>query len=263
VSERPLHPSRCRLYRSTLRRPLLPPIQRPRDVPRAPPGAECLGVAPEPEPVERVELPDELHDLGSHGVQLGARADMRRAAGVLLVQRGLEPVQHPADVFGESIGHPETLEQLAVLGRGGGGDPRTGEERLVADVGAGTDDAGGELATGPQREVLAGIFLGRLGGTPSLNFAAAISEVYGVRVAKIELEHRPRRWFIHAGDFVTVEATSVVASELPVSCGIPGHDQPGDELRAELMRVEDQRLRWEVHGRCGFASNFDYESDAA
>jgi hypothetical protein len=65
------------------------------------------------------------------------------------------------------------------------------------------------------------------------NFAAAIGEVYGVRVAKIELEHRPRRWFIRAGDFVTVKATAVVPSELPVSCGIPGHDRPGEPTGLE------------------------------
>ena len=68
---------------------------------------------------------------------------------------------------------------------------------------------------------------------------------------------------MRAGDFVTVRATEVVPSELPVSCGIPGHDHPGEELRAEVMRVEDDAMGWEVHGRCGFASDFDYASDAA
>lgn len=120
-----------------------------------------------------------------------------------------------------------------------------------------------ERATEAQQAILTGIFLGRLGGTPSRNFAAAIGDVYGVRAAKIELEHRPRRWFMRADDFVTVKATAVVPSELPVSCGIPGHEHPGEELRAELMRVDDQPLRWEVHGRCGFASNFAYASDPA
>ena len=120
-----------------------------------------------------------------------------------------------------------------------------------------------DQATPAQHEALGGIFLGRLGGTPSRNFAAAIAEVYAVRPAQIELEHRPRRWLIRASDFVTVRATSPVPSDLPVSCGIPGHDHPGEEVRAELMRVEDDPLRWDVYGRCGFASDFDYASDAA
>ena len=81
--------------------------------------------------------------------------------------------------------------------------------------------------------------------------------------ATIELEHRPGRWFMRANDFVTVRGASPVPSTLPVSCGIPGHDHPGDELRTDLMRVADDPLLWEVHGRCGFASDFDYASDAA
>jgi hypothetical protein len=120
-----------------------------------------------------------------------------------------------------------------------------------------------ERAISAQREALTGIFLGRLGGTPARNFAKAITKVYAVRPAKIELEHRPRRWLIRAGDFVTVRATVPVPSELPVSCGIPGHDHPGEEVRTDLMRVADDPLRWEVHGQCGFASDFAYASDAA
>ena len=68
---------------------------------------------------------------------------------------------------------------------------------------------------------------------------------------------------MQAGDYVTVTGTSPVRSALPVSCGIPGHDHPGEELRTDLMRVADDPLQWEVHGQCGFASDFDYPSDAA
>jgi hypothetical protein len=120
-----------------------------------------------------------------------------------------------------------------------------------------------DRATAEQQEMLSGIFLGRLGGTPSRNFAKVIGEVYGVRAAKIELDHRPRRWFMRADDFVTVKASTVVPSELAVSCGIPGHDQPGEEVLADVMRVDAEPLHWEVQGRCGFASTFDYASDAA
>ena len=119
-----------------------------------------------------------------------------------------------------------------------------------------------EQATPAQQEVLTGIFLGRLGGTPSRNFATAIVEVHAVRSAKIELEHRPGRWFMRAGQFVTVRATSPVPSDLTVSCGIPGHDHPGEEVRADVMRVADDPLDWEVYGRCGLASDFHYTSDA-
>lgn len=120
-----------------------------------------------------------------------------------------------------------------------------------------------ERATSAQHEALKEIFLGRVGGTPSRNFATSITEVYAVRSAKIELDHRPARWFMRAGTFVTVRATVPVLSDLPVSCGIPGHDHPGEEVRADLMRVADEPLQWEVHDRCGFASDFDYASDPA
>jgi hypothetical protein len=119
-------------------------------------------------------------------------------------------------------------------------------------------------ANAAQQEALTGIFLGRCGGTPARNFAKSITEVYAVRPAQIELDHRRTHWFMRAEGFVTVRASETVASELgAVSCGIPGHDHPGDELRAESMRVADGPLQFDFAGRCGFASDFDYESDAA
>ena len=116
-------------------------------------------------------------------------------------------------------------------------------------------------ATKAQQDGLADIFLGRAGGTPSRNFAAAIADVIRVRPAEIVLDHRPGHWLMRASTFVTVKAAAVVPSPLPVSCGIPGHDHPGDELQCEVMRVEDDPLAWDVRGRCGFASDFDYVSD--
>lgn len=63
-------------------------------------------------------------------------------------------------------------------------------------------------------------------------------------------------------NYVLVRAHTPVSSALAVSCGIPGHDHPGEEVQAEVMRVDDHPLHWEVRGRCGFASTFDYQSDA-
>ena len=118
-----------------------------------------------------------------------------------------------------------------------------------------------EAATDDQHTALTEIFLGQAGGTALRNYAAAIREVHAVRRARISLEHAPRRWFMRAGDYVIVRGGAPVPSDLAVSCGIPGHDHPGDELQTEVMRVEDGALHWEVHGRCGFASDFDYRSD--
>ena len=119
-----------------------------------------------------------------------------------------------------------------------------------------------ERADPAQREALEQVFLGRSAGTAKRNFAAAIGEVYAIRPAKIELDHTPRRWFIRASDYVIVRATTPVPSALPVSCGIPGHDHPGEEVIADLMKVDDGPLKWEVSARCGFAADFSYSSDA-
>jgi hypothetical protein len=111
-----------------------------------------------------------------------------------------------------------------------------------------------------QQHALADIFLGRRGGTPMENYASAIGEVVAIRPAAIQLEHRPGRWFMRAGNYVTASAVAKVNSELPISCGIPGHDHPGHEVLADVMRVDDEALSWKVHGRCGFATDFDYSS---
>jgi hypothetical protein len=51
-----------------------------------------------------------------------------------------------------------------------------------------------------------------------------------------------------------------VAGNDVVSCGIPGHDRTGTEIVAETLFVSDEPLRFEVTGRCGFATTFAYSS---
>jgi hypothetical protein len=148
------------------------------------------------------------------------------------------------------------LSGLSVVLAGSYRDDETGKPWRVSLY---VDDR----ANTAQHEALAQIFLGRSAGTALRNFAAAIGEVYAIRPAKIELEHTPRKWFMRASDYVVVRATRPVASDLAVSCGIPGHDHPGEEVVADLMKVDDGPLRWEVAGRCGFATDFDYRSDTA
>ncbi len=116
-------------------------------------------------------------------------------------------------------------------------------------------------ASEAQAEALAGIFLGRAGGTPSNNYAGAIREVLGIRRAKIDISHAPGRQSIRAGDAITVRARAPFLSSEAVACGVPGLDHPGQELVHELMRVADPALDFEFHGRCGFATDFDYSGD--
>jgi hypothetical protein len=118
-----------------------------------------------------------------------------------------------------------------------------------------------ERADAAQHVALEDIFLGRLGGTPFRNFASAFGKVYAVRRAQIALDHTPDHQRIDVGTYITVRAAGPVDAGEPVSCGIPGHDHPGQELRATVMKVTDAPLRWEVQGRCGFATDFDYRPD--
>ena len=119
-----------------------------------------------------------------------------------------------------------------------------------------------ERATAEQQQALAAIFTGRAGGTAFKNYAGAIGEVYAVKPAHIELDHRPAHRSLRASDYVVVRGSTPVESLLgAVSCGIPGHDHPGEEVRTEMMRVDDPPLGWDVVGRCGFATDFDYASD--
>jgi len=59
----------------------------------------------------------------------------------------------------------------------------------------------------------------------------------------------------------TVHGATAVESPVAISCGIPGHDRPGEELRTDLMQVNDSPLIWGVQARCGFATSFAYHSE--
>jgi len=120
-----------------------------------------------------------------------------------------------------------------------------------------------ERCSDEQFATLSNIFLGRAGGTAFRNFGSRIGATYIVRRAAIELDHRPRRWFMRASTWLEVRARRDFPSELAVTCGIPGHDQPGSELIADVFRVDDAPLDTALYGRCGFQSQFDYSSQAA
>jgi hypothetical protein len=113
-----------------------------------------------------------------------------------------------------------------------------------------------------QREALEAIFLGTLGGTPLKQFPWAWkeSELLGVRAVPIEIEHVPGRGWFRAGGEVTVRIRGPVPQQEPVTCVIPGHHQPGREVYAETLRVEDGPLEFELTGNCGYEANFAYSS---
>ncbi|HZF24859.1 MAG TPA: DUF1326 domain-containing protein [Steroidobacteraceae bacterium] len=118
-----------------------------------------------------------------------------------------------------------------------------------------------DRASAAQRHSLEEIFLGRAGGTPAKNYAAAIGQVHAVRAARIELDHTRGKERMKIGAYIDAATAHPLNLDKPVSCGIAGHDHPGQEVVASHMRVTDPPLQWTVDGRCGFATEFDYRSN--
>jgi len=118
-----------------------------------------------------------------------------------------------------------------------------------------------ERGSEDQRASLEDVFLGRLGGAALEQFpwARKSSDLLAVRSARIELDHAERRGWFRIGRYVTLRIASVFEEQPAVTCVIPGHDQPGRELVAEELTVDDGELRFEFAGRCGYEARFSYE----
>ena len=119
-----------------------------------------------------------------------------------------------------------------------------------------------DRASAEQRNALAAIFLGRAGGPVQKGFASNIVEVYAVKSATIELDHTRAHERIEISPILTVRTREAVPHDFTVSCGIPGHDHPGQEIRAEIFRYQDADapFDWEIRGKCGFSTDFAYAS---
>jgi hypothetical protein len=122
-----------------------------------------------------------------------------------------------------------------------------------------------ERAGAEQLEALEEIFTGRWGGTALEHFPWAFkpSRPLGVRTVPIEVEHFARRSWFRAGEHVLVRVGEPVAEQEPVTCIIPGHSRSGAEHHAELLRVADGPLRFELDGRCAYQATFAYGSSPA
>jgi hypothetical protein len=122
----------------------------------------------------------------------------------------------------------------------------------VLYVDEGADDA--------QRDSLVDIYTGRGGGDALVHFPWAWKEsnLLDVRRVEIEVSHEPRRQWLRIRDLVTVSIRGSWPGPETVTCVIPGHDVPGEELVADELRVADDGLRFEFTGNCGYAAPFDY-----
>jgi hypothetical protein len=115
-------------------------------------------------------------------------------------------------------------------------------------------------ADAAQRDALEAIFTGRLGGDALKHFPWAWKESDRVAVRQVEIEvsHEPRRQWLRIRDHVTVNIRDAWAGTETVTCVIPGHQESGEELIADELRVDDGPLRYAFRGNCGYAAPFDY-----
>jgi hypothetical protein len=113
-----------------------------------------------------------------------------------------------------------------------------------------------------QRAALADVFLGELGGphVGVLPWVRKARHVLDVRVNAIELEPEGDGYRLSVGDAVRLRAARSVESDAVVRCGIPGYDEPGRELVADELKVDDDPFDWELAENCAFASRFAYAS---
>jgi hypothetical protein len=113
-----------------------------------------------------------------------------------------------------------------------------------------------------QRKALADVFLGELGGPQVgvLPWVRKMRHVLDVRVNAIALEPDGDGYRLQVGDAVRLRASRKFESDAVVRCGIPGYDEPGLELVAEELKVDDEPFVYELTGNCAFASRFAYAS---
>ncbi len=92
------------------------------------------------------------------------------------------------------------------------------------------------------------IYLGAAGGTTLRSLAAGIADVLAVRAARISIDHSRGRRRIRADDYVEVVERAPFVTDEVISCGIPGHEHPGEEVVAEVLAVRDDALEFEGRG---------------
>ena len=124
-------------------------------------------------------------------------------------------------------------------------------------VGLFIDSGASEVA----RDAMAGILTGRRGGGPARQYGRAIKELLFVEPADIAIDHTPRHEVISVRGHVRAAALRQYETKAAVTCGIPGHDRPGQELVMHGLEVTAGPLDFSFTGNCGFASSYDYRSD--
>ena len=79
-----------------------------------------------------------------------------------------------------------------------------------------------------------------------------------MRLVEFEVDHTRHRQRLRIRDRVSVRIRDRYAGGETVTCVIPGHERPGEELVADELVVEDAPLAFSYRGVCGYGSTFDY-----
>jgi hypothetical protein len=114
-----------------------------------------------------------------------------------------------------------------------------------------------------QRQAMADILTGKLGGTPHQQFPWVFKEAHlvGVEASDLEIDHTPGRGWFRSNGNVEVRIREPVADQETVTCVIPGHHRQGRELISDLIEVDAGPLAFSVRGRCAYESTFEYSSE--
>jgi hypothetical protein len=86
-------------------------------------------------------------------------------------------------------------------------------------------------------------------------------QLLDVRTDVIELVRDGEGYVLRVGDAVRARALRPAPSDSVVRCGIPGYEEPGRELVADELVVDDDPFSWELTENCAFASRFAYASE--
>jgi hypothetical protein len=121
-----------------------------------------------------------------------------------------------------------------------------------------------ERGSPDQHRALEEIWAGRVAGEQLEHFPWAWkpSHLLGVQPAQIELDHTPRRQWFRVRDALSVTIAGPYEGDETITCVIPGHGQPGEEVVAEELSATAGAIRFTYQGVCGFAASFDYAGEA-
>src|SRR4051812_6057400 len=109
-----------------------------------------------------------------------------------------------------------------------------------------------------QRAALEAIFLGRAGGERILRLPWVRKPSFVVDVRPAEIEYDGEQ--VRVGERTRICATRAVEEQDDVRCGIPGYEESGRELYADVLAVHDDPFDYELSGNCAYRSVFHYSS---